>query len=480
MSSIVNWLASLPAPQRQKFLRSLSEQQREMLARGWKYWARDEQRPPPGNWRVWLLLAGRGFGKTRTGAEYVSDRIHNHGARRVALVAPTAGDARDVMVEGESGLLAIGFKHQRPVYEPSKRRLTWPNGSIATTYSADEPERLRGPQHDLAWCDEIASWRYPEAWDMLMFGLRLGEDPRVVVTTTPKPVKIIRELLADPTTVVTKGATYENAANLAPAFLAQIVKRYEGTRLGRQELNAEVLDDVPGALWNRQRLEELRWLHHRPLPELTRIVVAIDPAASSSEDADETGIILAAKDARGTGYVLGDYSGRYTPTQWAARAIALYRDHKADRVVGEVNNGGEMVENTLRMVDANVAFTAVRASRGKVIRAEPVSALYEQNRVWHVGSFPMLEDQMCGFTSDFDRSIAGFSPDRVDALVWAFTDLLVAPMKGEGIFELYRRDAAAAAAAKAQSEQKPKSPPQPGSMEWFEMMKNRQSAQSAE
>jgi phage terminase large subunit-like protein len=224
----------------------------------------------------------------------------------------------------------------------------------------------------------------------------------------------------------------------------------------------------------------LRWLHHRPLPELTRIVVAIDPAASSSEDADETGIILAAKDARGTGYVLGDYSGRYTPTQWAERAIALYRDHKADRVVGEVNNGGEMVENTLRMVDANVAFTAVRASRGKVIRAEPVSALYEQNRVWHVGSFPMLEDQMCGFTSDFDRSIAGFSPDRVDALVWAFTDLLVAPMKGEGIFELYRRDAAAAAAAKAQSEQKPKSPPQPGSMEWFEMMKNRQSAQSAE
>jgi phage terminase large subunit-like protein len=385
------------------------------------------------------------------------------------------------MVEGESGLLAIGIERERPRYEPSKRRLTWPNGAIATTYSADEPERLRGPQHDLAWCDELATWRYPEAWDMLMFGLRLGEDPRVVVTTTPKPNRIIRELVADSTTEITRGSTYDNRANLAPAFLAQIVKKYEGTRLGRQELNAEILDDVPGALWNRQRLEELRWPHYKPAPELVRIVVAIDPAASSGEDADETGIILAGKDANGCGYVLGDHSGRYTPTEWANRAIALYREHKADRVVAEVNNGGEMVENTLRMIDRSVAYTPVRATRGKVIRAEPVAALYEQKpgRVYHIGSFATLEDQMCAFTTDFDRAKAGYSPDRVDALVWAFTDLLVEPMASEGLYELYRREHAAKIAAKAERDKKPPSPPQPGSVEWFEMMKKRQSPKPA-
>ena len=397
-------------------------------------------------------------------------------------MGPTAADARNVMVEGASGILAISPGPERPLYEPSKRRLTWPNGAIATTYSADEPERLRGPQHDAAWCDELAAWRYPEAWDMLMFGMRLGGDPRVVVTTTPKPTKIIRDLLDDPTTIITRGTSYDNATNLAPAFLAQIVKRYEGTRLGRQELNAEVLEDVPGALWNRKRLEELRWPHSKPVPELVRIVVAIDLAASSSEDADETGIILAGKDANGIGYVLGDYSGRYTPTQWAGRAIALYREHKADRIIAEVNNGGEMVENTLRMVDRNVAFTAVHASRGKVIRAEPVAALYEQRpgRVWHVGSFPRLEDQMCGFTTDFDRKTAGFSPDRVDALVWAFTDLLVERMAGEGMYELYRQRDAKAAAEKAERERKPAPLPPPGSMEWCEMMKSRQAAQSTE
>jgi len=219
--------------------------------------------PPSGDWRTWLLLAGRGFGKTRSGAEFVRIQI-GEGRRRIALVAPTAADARDVMVEGESGILAVSPPWDMPHYEPSKRRLTWPNGAIATTYSADEPERLRGPQHDAAWCDEIDSWRYPEAWDMLMFGLRLDIDPRVVVTTTPKPVKIIRELLADPTTVITRGSSYENRANLADAFFAQIVRKYEGTRLGRQELNAEVLDDVPGALWNRARLEELRWPPRAP------------------------------------------------------------------------------------------------------------------------------------------------------------------------------------------------------------------------
>ena len=259
-------------------------------------------------------------------------QVIHHGRRRIALVAPTSADGRDVMVEGESGLLAIGPPQQRPQFEPTKRRLTWSNGAIATTYSADEPERLRGPRHDAAWCDEIASWRYPEAWDMLMFGLRLGADPRVVVTTTPKPIKIIRELIADPTTAITRGSTYDNRVNLAPAFLKQIIRKYEGTRLGHQELNAEILDDVPRALWNRARIEETRWPAHRNVPELIRIVIAIDPAVSSGDEADETGIIVAGIDANDHGYVLADQSGRYPPTEWARIAIRLYRQHNADRI----------------------------------------------------------------------------------------------------------------------------------------------------
>lgn len=447
-------LASLPPEQLATFLKRTSDRELEAIEHDWGWWGRCNQQAPKGDWRTWLLLAGRGFGKTRSGAECIRDQVIHHRRRRIALVAPTAADARDVMVEGESGLLAIGPPQQRPQYEPTKRRLTWPNGAIATTYSADEPERLRGPQHDAAWCDEIASWRYPEAWDMLMFGLRLGPDPRVVVTTTPKPVKIIRELLTDPTTVVTRGSSYENRANLADAFFAQIIRKYEGTRLGRQEIEAELLDDVPGALWNRTRLEELRWPLSKSVPDLVRIVVAIDPATTSGEDADETGIIVAGKDGGGRGYVLADRSGHYTPTEWAQLAIALYRQHKADRIVAEVNNGGDMVEATLRMIDPNVPYTAVHASRGKVVRAEPVAALYEQQpgRVFHVGTFPTMEDQMCAFTTDFDRKTAGFSPDRVDALVWALTDLLVEPMPGEAMIEFYRLRAREAADKKAAAE----------------------------
>jgi len=453
-------LASLPPKQLATFLKRTSDRELEAIEHDWGWWGRRNQQAPKGDWRTWLLLAGRGFGKTRSGAECIRDQVIHHRRRRIALVAPTAADARDVMVEGESGLLAIGPPQQRPQYEPTKRRLTWPNGAIATTYSADEPERLRGPQHDAAWCDEIASWRYPEAWDMLMFGLRLGPDPRVVVTTTPKPVKIIRELLTDPTTVVTRGSSYENRANLADAFFAQIIRKYEGTRLGRQEIEAELLDDVPGALWNRTRLEELRWPLSKSVPDLVRIVVAIDPATTSGEDADETGIIVAGKDGGGRGYVLADRSGHYTPTEWAQLAIALYRQHKADRIVAEVNNGGDMVEATLRMIDPNVPYTAVHASRGKVVRAEPVAALYEQQpgRVFHVGTFPTLEDQMCAFTTDFDRKTAGFSPDRVDALVWAFSDLLVEPEPGAAMIEFYRLRAREAAEKKAAAKAVPRHP----------------------
>jgi phage terminase large subunit-like protein len=252
------WLASLSEALRNDLIAALNPAEAQALLYGWPYWARANQLPPNGDWRVWLLLAGRGFGKTRTGAELIRARAMALAARRLALVAPTAGDARDIMVEGESGILAISPPWERPRYEPSKRRLTWPNGAIATLFSADEPERLRGPQHDAAWCDELASWRYPEAWDMLMLGLRLGTDPRVVVTTTPRPTKLIRELIADPTVVVTRGTTHENRANLAPVFLGQIVRKYQGTRLGRQELEAEILEDVPGALWNRGVIEATR------------------------------------------------------------------------------------------------------------------------------------------------------------------------------------------------------------------------------
>lgn len=402
--------------------------------------ARDNQRPPLGDWRIWLLLAGRGFGKTRAGAEYIRFEVKERHARRIALVGATALDVRAVMVEGESGLLSIGAPEERPHFEPSLHRLTWPNGAVATLFSADEPNRLRGPQHDLAWCDELAAWRYPAAWDMLLMGLRLGSNPRAVVTTTPRPIKLIRELLSDPTVAVTGGRTLDNAANLAPAFLAEIVRRYEGTRLGRQELDAEILDDVPGALWSHALIDA----HRVPAPpeSLVRIVVAIDPAASSSETADETGIIVAGRSADGHGYVLADISLRGAPVAWARAAVQAWRDHRADRIVAEVNNGGDMVEGTLRAVEPLLPFAALHASRGKAVRAEPVSALYEQGLVHHVGTFPALEDQMCAFGPEFDRAAAGYSPDRVDALVWALTELLLKTTPGEGLREFYRTQAA--------------------------------------
>lgn len=393
--------------------------QLDVLGFTWPAIARPEQLPPAGDWRTWLILAGRGYGKTRTGAEWVRLQIESGRASRIALVAPTAADARDVMVEGESGILAISPPWNRPTYEPSKRRLTWPSGAIATTYSADEPERLRGPQHDAAYCDELASWRYPEAFDMLQFGLRLGKDPQCVVTTTPKPVKILRDLLAAPTTAITRGSTYDNAANLAPAFLEAIKAKYEGTRLGRQELFAEMLDDVPGALWKRADLDRLRIAE--ALVEYTRVVVAIDPAVTSTDESDETGIVVAARGSDSQLYVLADLSGRYTPDEWATKAVGAYRDYKADRIIGEVNNGGDLIEKTIRTVDRTVSYKAVRATRGKVVRAEPVAALYEQGKAHHVGSFDRLEDQMCTFvTTGFDGS-----PDRVDALVWAATELVL-------------------------------------------------------
>lgn len=391
----------------------------------WRVRARPDQIAPSGDWLTWLILAGRGWGKTRTGAEWVQEQIQFGGCSRMALVAPTASDVRDVMVEGESGLLSIAPEGMRPIYEPSKRRLTWPNGAIATCFSADEPERLRGPQHDGAWCDELGAWRYPEAWDQLQLGLRLGRGPRCVVTTTPKPIALIRDLLKreGKGVVVTRGRTRDNADNLAPGFLEAIQRRYGGTRLGRQELDGEFLDDVPGALWQRAWIDSDRVAK---APDLRRIVVAIDPAVTNTEGSDETGIVAAGVEGAGRDrryYVLDDLSGRYGPLEWAQKAITAYRRHDADRIVAEVNNGGLMVEATIRTVDASVPYKEVRASRGKAVRAEPISALYEQGLVHHVGSFAALEDQMCSFTSDFDRARNGYSPDRLDALVWALTEL---------------------------------------------------------
>jgi phage terminase large subunit-like protein len=400
---------------------------RAVERRPWLAWRRREQMPPAGEWRVWLILAGRGWGKTRTGAEWVIDRVED-GAERVALVGPTAADVRDVMVEGESGLMAIAPDDMEANYEPSKRRITFANGAICTTYSADEPDRLRGPQHDAAWCDELAAWRYPEAWDQLQFGLRLGLDPRCIVTTTPRPTKEVRDLILAEKTVVTRGSTFDNADNLAPAFLERVMQRYEGTRLGRQELYAEILDDVPGALWTREMLDHAIAGYPKEDPEMTKLVVAIDPAITSGEDSDETGIIVAGRDT-GAGYVLADLTCRMTPDGWARHAIAAYHEYGADRIVAEANQGGDMVKTVLKTVDPRVPVKLVHATRGKRVRAEPVAALYEQGRVFHAGVFSELEDQLVTWTPDSPKS-----PDRLDALVWALTEIdLASPGKVRGV-----------------------------------------------
>ena len=425
-------MSLLPDEQRRALLDELSDEDCEDLLYDWRTWARHDQVPPPGDWRTWLILAGRGWGKTRTGAEWVRAEVESGRRGRLALIGATAADVRDVMVEGESGIMATARPSFRPVYEPSKRRVTWPNGAIATTYSADEPDRLRGPQHDGAWPDELAAWRYPEALDMLMFGLRLGADPRSVVTTTPRPTKLIRELIAAPTTAVTTGSTYDNLENLAPAFAEQIIRKYEGTRLGRQELLAEILTDTPGALWTYAMFED-----RRPAPDLARVVVAIDPAVTSGEDADETGILVCGLGVDGRGYVRADRTCRLSPDGWARRAVQAYDDHAADLVVAEVNNGGDLVGSTIRTIRPRIAFKKVHASRGKAVRAQPAAALYEQGRVTHVEAFPELEEQLTTWTPE-----SGTSPDRLDALVWALTELMLPtePVATGGVVTLGARD----------------------------------------
>lgn len=428
-SSLIASLASLPEAQRAEILASLTEAQAEELLWDWRAWARPEQIAPDGEWSTWLALAGRGWGKTEAGAQWVRER-EAAGARNIALVAETQKDLEEVMVPR---LLKIYPPGEAPSVRFKPVRLLWPSGAIALGYNGTEPNQLRGPEFDTAWVDELAKYRYArETWDMLQFTMRSGTDPRVLVTTTPRPIPVLKEIIADPGTVISKGSTFDNAANLAPAFLAKIRDRYEGTRLGRQELNAEVLDDQPGALWTRADLDKHR-RRFDAIPDMQRIVVAVDPSGSAGaeDDGDSQGIVVAGRGVDGRAYVLADMSCKLSPNGWGRRAVDAYRGawsptperHRADRVVAEKNYGGAMVESTIHTVDDTVSYKGVDATRGKVVRAEPVAALYEQGRVSHVGSFPDLEDQMCQIGPT--GYVGEGSPDRADALVWALTELML-------------------------------------------------------
>ena len=414
----------------------------------WEVWARDDQLAPlclgasdspstipafagrpeaPDIWRVWMLLGGRGSGKTRAGAEWIREQAVGEASwgrepARIALVGKTIGDVRNVMIEGVSGLLAISPSLKRPLFEPSKRRLTWPNGAIAEMFSADERDGLRGPQFHFAWCDELAKWREGEkAWDMLQFGLRLGDNPQVVVTTTPRPHAYLKKIMSDAATVTVRLSTADNANNLAPAFLAEMERRYAGSDIGRQELLGEVVDDIASALWRRHWIEEAR---AETAPEMRRVVVALDPPVTATVSSDACGIVVAGLGADGRAYVLADRTvqGREAHV-WAQAAIGAYDDFEADRMVAETNQGGDLVVAVLQQFRKELPVHKVHATRGKWVRAEPVASLYAQGRVVHVGRFEALEDQMCAFGPD--GRVEGRSPDRVDALVWAVTELML-------------------------------------------------------
>ncbi len=396
----------------------MSPTEAEGLLYDWKSWARKEQLEPPGEWAVWLYLAGRGSGKTRSGSEWIKSRVEKRMAHRIALVGQSAADARDVLVEGESGILAVFKKSETPQYEPSKRRITFSTGAVATLYSAEDPDQLRGPSHDTALVDELAAYAHPdEVWSNLMFGLRLG-DSRCMITTTPRPIKILKDLVkreAEGGVYVTRGSTYDNLKNLSKAFASEIISQYEGTRLGRQELMAEILDDIEGALWSRDVLDKNRRKEH---PILKKICVSIDPSVTSSARSAETGIIVGGIDDKNHGYCLADLTLRGTPESWAKVACEAYHKFSADYILAEKNNGGELVKSIIRNKDKNIPIRLVWASRGKLTRAEPISALDEQGRIHLVGAFNKLEDELCTYDG------TGTSPDRLDAYVWCFSSLI--------------------------------------------------------
>lgn len=411
--------------EREQWLSSLTDEEKAELRWNWKFWARPNQIAPPGDWNVWVVLAGRGFGKTRMGSEWVRELAHKYPGCRIALVAETAADARDVMIKGDSGLLNCDPTLSDDSWSPTNRCLTWPNGSKAFTYNGTTPDQLRGPQHHFAWVDELAKFEYmQEAWDQLQFGLRLGEHPQVLVTTTPRPLPLIKKLVADPSNAITRGSTLDNQNNLASSTVKALYETYGNSRLGRQELEGEILGDIPGALWSRENIDLNRV---KATPDLERVFVAVDPATSSNEGSDENGIVVVGmardEDGYARGYVLEDASLKGTPEEWAKKAVHMYRKWSADKIIAEKNQGGLMVESVIRAQDRSVPVKLVHASRGKIIRAEPISTLYEQGRVHHVGMFPKLEDQMCEFSIDNVRNSSTGSPDRVDALVWGLTEI---------------------------------------------------------
>jgi phage terminase large subunit-like protein len=417
--------------QRRFLLEGMSRAEMELVLSRWDIFAHEHQVPPhlaPNGqpWLTWLLIGGRGAGKTRAGAEWVRAQalglapLAGEPIGNIALVGETEHDVREVMVEGVSGLLAVHRRDERPVWAPSRRRLEWSNGAVAYAFSAEDPESLRGPQFGCAWSDEMAKWRYAQAtFDMLQFGLRLGHQPRQLITTTPRPTALIKRLMLEPTSVVTRAGTQANAYHLAPTFLKGVLARYKDTRLGRQELDGEIIEDRPDALWSRTLIESCRV---GEAPPLERIVVAVDPPATSGKRADACGLVAAGITGEGAIYVIADETvSQATPAVWAAKAIALWRRLEADALVAEVNQGGEMVRSVINEVDAGVPVVPVRTHRGKYLRAEPVATLYEQGRVKHAGTFPALEDEMCDFGPSGLSS--GRSPDRLDALVWAIASL---------------------------------------------------------
>ncbi|QZH76374.1 MAG: DNA-packaging protein [Erythrobacter sp.] len=434
MRSIIDlrdWLLEEPPLRRQQRLRTLSLAERNGLQGYWNVWARPEQLPPPGDWSSWLICAGRGFGKSRAGAEWVCGQALTDGEARIALVSSSLAEARAVMVEGESGILACMRRRRKQVnFEPSLRRLTWPSGAQATLYSAAEPESLRGPQHSHAWCDEIGKWDHARdraiaAWDNLCLGLRLGERPQVLATTTPRAVPLVQRLFTESESgaaAITRGSTYDNAENLPPRYVRNISQRLGQTALGRQELDGELLTDIEGALWTRSLIERCRIA--APLEDTVRVVVAVDPPASAG--GDECGIVVCALTESGMGLVLADASvSKASPERWARAVAGSVEAWQADRVVAEANQGGAMVESVLRAADCAMPIRLVHASRGKAARAEPVAALYEAGRVLHVGQFAALEDQLCGIMAGGAYEGPGRSPDRADALVWALSELML-------------------------------------------------------
>ncbi|MBP9752938.1 MAG: DNA-packaging protein [Proteobacteria bacterium] len=383
----------------------------------WKKLARKNQRFPKGDWTTWLILAGRGFGKTRTGAETIRYLVETKKAKRIALIGGSISEVINVMIKGESGIQSVTPLKNRPVFLSHTNTLHWPNGAVGYVIGATTPEKLRGPQFDAAWVDELAKFKQAEnTWNQLMLGLRLGDNPRCIITTTPKPTPLIQKLVNDPLAVITRGTTFDNQANLSPFYVHQIIKQFESTSLGSQELYGQLLIEDDNALWKRSMIR-----YQLPTVSFKRVVIAVDPAATHHEKSDETGIIVAGLSEDNAVFILDDLSGKLSPFDWGTRAVKAYREHEADRLVAEVNKGGDMVERIVKSIDSNISYKSVRATRGKIIRAEPIAALYEQNRVFHIKPLLELEEQLCSYSP----VRVSKSPDRLDALVWAVTELLL-------------------------------------------------------